>query len=157
MLLSPLSWPILLDDAKKECRHVLTDLSCLPPQNLLAPSLSCAVEGFARDQHYINKGNNGKRKKIFLHANLNISNKRDNCQRVSLRMAWDHSHFPSRQNHLYQVQGELLTGPFFHHTNRTHLLLENKTHPIRRVRNSHYITMLQIRSRHFQRSGNTIL
>ena len=58
---------------------------------------------------------------------LNISNKRDNCEPVSLRMAWDHSHFPSRQHHLYPVQGELLTGPFFHHTNRTHLLLENKT------------------------------
>ena len=29
MQLSPLSWPILLDDAKKERRHVLTDLSCL--------------------------------------------------------------------------------------------------------------------------------
>ena len=88
---------------------------------------------------------------------LNISNKRDNCEPVSLRMAWDHSHFPSRQHHLYPVQGELLTGPFFHHTNRTHLLLENKTHPIRRVRNSHYLKMLQIRSCHFQRSGNTIL
>ena len=31
MLLSPLLWPILLDDAKKERSHVLTDLSCLPP------------------------------------------------------------------------------------------------------------------------------
>ena len=72
-------------------------------------------------------------------------------------MAWDHSHSPSRQHHLHPVQGELLTGPFFHHTNRTHLLLENKTHPIRRVRNSHYLKMLQIRSCHFQRSGNTIL
>ena len=49
MLLSPLSWPILRDDAKKERRHVLTDLSCLPPENLLAPSLSCAAEGFASD------------------------------------------------------------------------------------------------------------
>ena len=61
-------------------------------------------------------------------------------------MAWDHSHLPSRQHHLYPVQGELLTGPFFPHTNRTHLLLENQTHPIRRMRNSHENVTNQVSS-----------
>ena len=31
ILLSPLSWSVLLADAKGERRHVLTDLCCLPP------------------------------------------------------------------------------------------------------------------------------
>ena len=31
MLLSPLSWSVLLADAKGERRHVLTDLCCLLP------------------------------------------------------------------------------------------------------------------------------
>ena len=48
MLLSPLSWPVLLSDTKGERRHVLTDLCCLPPTILLVPSLLCAAEGFAR-------------------------------------------------------------------------------------------------------------
>ena len=48
MLLSPLSWPVLLSDAKGERRHVLTDLCCLPPTILLVPSLFMRGRGFAR-------------------------------------------------------------------------------------------------------------
>lgn len=48
MLLSPLSWPVLLSDAKGERRHVLTDLCCLPPTILLVPSLFMRGRGFRK-------------------------------------------------------------------------------------------------------------
>ena len=48
MLLSPLSWPVLLSDTKGERRHVLTDLCCLPPTILLVPSLFMRDRGFRK-------------------------------------------------------------------------------------------------------------
>ena len=50
MLLSPLSWPVLLSDTKGERRHVLTDLCCLPPTILLVPSLFMRDRGFRKEK-----------------------------------------------------------------------------------------------------------
>ena len=48
MFLSPLSWPVLLADAKGERWRVLTDLCCLPPAILLIPSLFIRGRGFRK-------------------------------------------------------------------------------------------------------------
>lgn len=143
MLLFPRLWPILLTDAVGECRHVLT-ISLIPATQNFISSQSLSNGRVVRKSLVLSmKGDDeqdeGKSFHMCTSRTLPLTNnfrRRDNWEWVSLRRAWDHWRFPSRQRHLYPLQGEWLTDPFFHHTNRTHLLLESKTHQIRREHNS---------------------